>query len=147
MLIDDEGSDEGPMAYCSIMEDLFWENSLATVTHTNKKENAEEVAAELLTKNMMYAKDVETLLDMTHFRRNVSRKNVTPTGSTFVYSEIAGMVKTRTQRSMISVWTQRYPTVVQVINTWVKQNGWTKDEFIFPALRLTRTLHQGFIDM
>ena len=54
LLIDDEGSDECTRTYCSIMEDLFWENSLATVTHTNKKENAEEVAAGLLMKNMIF---------------------------------------------------------------------------------------------
>ena len=53
---------------------FFGENSEATATHTNKLGTAEDVAASLLLKDLISAKDVESLLDMTHFRRNISRK-------------------------------------------------------------------------
>ena len=61
-------------------------------------------------------------------------KNVTLDGFNFVYSETMGVIRTRTQISMISVWTHRYPTVAQVINNWVKQKGWINDDFSFSSL-------------
>ena len=63
---------------------------------------------------------------------------MTPDGSNFVYSETVGIIRTRTQISMISVWTHRYPTVVQVINKWAKQQGWIEDNFCFSSLTINK---------
>ena len=113
----------------------------------SKKDGPEDIAAQLLRQDSISAKDVEQLLDRVHFRPNVSRKNVTPDGSNFVYSETVGIIRTRTQISMISVWTHRYPTVVQVINKWVKQQGWIEDNFCFSSLTINKKIYLNYTEM
>ena len=172
ILIDDEVENGGERHYYSIMEELFGENpedvdswvygpchgydhhvpqsatvQCANVTVSEKGKGPEDIAADLLVKHSISADDIEILLNMVHFGSNTTRKNVIPGNLQSVHSETAGAIRTRRQRLAVSLWTHRYPTVVNVVIKWARHQGCIGDDFRFPSITVNKIIHQNCTGM
>jgi len=92
-----------------------------------KRTIAEGKAREILTeraasRSKLTDADVLSVLRLWGFRKNVTRINVQPTGSTFVFSDTMGLVADRTGGIAPTKYTLAYPNVSKVLCSYLEDN-------------------------
>ena len=99
----------------------------------------------LLVKDEIEDDDVLAVLCLWHFKHNKNRTNVIPEGSTSVFSDTLGIVKTRSGKILCSNATEKYWAVTALFARWLAEHLSTSFRMTFPFSSIFVT-YDGFDD-
>ena len=77
--------------------------------------------------------DVLDVLRVWLFKANKTRANVLPQGTTFVHSDMLGVVRSRTGKVVATKFTLKYTAVFQLLCRWLRQNCTFHPAFAFTS--------------
>ena len=97
---------------------------------TRDRSNAR--ARDLLRSTVIGDGDLLEVLQMWRFKPNRTRKNVVPKGSSFVFSETFGLVRSRDGKILTTNITRQYDSVFTLLCKWLNENSPTEFKYEFP---------------
>jgi len=77
-------------------------------------------------------KELIEVLRLWSFRKNESRPQVTPEGKTWVNSDTFGLIRTREGRFIATNSTRDYPSMMRILNRWLKDHIPADMKYNFP---------------
>ena len=83
---------------------------------------AHELALRCLSKDEVSDDDVLSVLRLWHFKANKIRVNVMPEGTTSVFSDTLGLVKTRVGKILCGTATSKYWAVIALFARWLAEH-------------------------
>ena len=98
-----------------------------------RRREAHGKAAEILSSGRPISDaDVLAVLSLWRFRKNTSRLNVLPRGTDFVSSDTLGLVCDRKGNVLVDSGTRKWPSVLRLLATWLKDRKPAALEMDFP---------------